>query len=184
MELGSHDCYSEGKIKLGRPTKERTKWVLGSWLLSLLARCITLLGMLGNVYFWLFWITACNSFSCGLTTLRNNWREYLFCIPSSPDCYPFNTSWEKPWVLCLASPLSCAVFGAQHIFYSVSTFQSPLSHTSNDYLAMYGVATFCYMMHTGYDPSSFGRPHSTFLIFVFVLLHAQWINFLRTNFFF
>lgn len=114
MELVSHDCYSEGKIKLGRPIKERTKWVLGSWLLSLLARCTTLLGMLGNVYFWLFWITACNSFSCGLTTLRNNWREYLFCIPSSPDCYPLNLSWEKLWVLCLASPLSCAVFGAQH----------------------------------------------------------------------
>lgn len=98
----------------------------------------TLLGTLAYVYIWLFWITACNSFSCGLTNLRNNWPQHLFCIPFSPDCYPFNTSCEKLWVLCLASPLSCAVFGAQHIFYSVSTFPFPLSHTSSDYLAMYG----------------------------------------------
>lgn len=78
------------------------------------------------------------NYSMQFILLRNNWLQHLFCIPFSPDCYPFNTSCENLWVLCLASPLSCAVFGAQHIFYSVSTFPFPRSHMSSDYLAMYG----------------------------------------------
>lgn len=121
------------------------------------------------------------------------WSHYLKKqLTRVPILYPL-LSWLLPFKPVVGETVSavlgfptvlCSVWSPAHFLQHQHISVSPEPHVK----WLFGhvwlrVTTFCYVMHMGYDPSSFGRPHSTFLIFVFVLLHAWWINFLTTVFF-